>query len=287
MGDWVQCSECGNRYDLDAQAFCSRCGSTTRIASVGPAAVAGTAPRSAALTAARRRAQIGGLLSTILGLLFVVASLGFLFTTLPTPGPNPDAALDNYLESIFLVQPNATFKGGALSLHVVNTTALPANVTLLTPGGKPFLNATTDAKGWLNTTLVEHAAATLRVSIGNRTFARDVLSFPESKLVVILDGNHDATTDSHRLGIEPVRNYARAFLGIIAGAGVLLMAAGICAILLRWHTFALIAPSPTLVLIGYVTVATAGIGLILLFLLEFVALVLVASGKRAFRRKGQ
>lgn len=236
MPETVECSECGASYDSDSHPFCPRCGSTSRGAPL-PGAVASAARHAPG----RRRVQASGAVLLAIGVLFALSSTAGFF--LPE-----QAALESFAESME-GQP-----GG--SLRVVFPAAAPANVTVTDRDGDVLEESAADG-GTVEVDL-ERAVAVVVARQGNATWNQTVIVGTGDVLTLRLP---DVPVEDAPIVASPlISGTLRAAPWVGLGLGAVLVASGLCALLLRaWG------------------VAAAG-ALVALLLMIFVLFVLVLAG---------
>jgi hypothetical protein len=277
---FVQCAECGNRFDAGLTGFCTRCGATAPppgAPGASPAGPAGWQPlRRDGL---RRRVQVGGILLAAWGALLAVACLAFALL--------PTGVLAGQLDSVVDDLGDAALPGGALHVQVLdNGTALAgATVELRTPTGHQLSSNRTDAHGWANATLGEHAAANLTVRAGGHVLERRVLVRDNDTLEARLDVARDPAAGTARLGVDRLVDLLRIGAVVLGAAALLLLAGGVAAVAVRWPVLAIAGPVPVLALTVLLAVATLSVGMFVILVLQAVGLALVVSGRPAFRRR--
>lgn len=275
---WVPCAECGNRYDAETTTFCPRCGST--LHGKDPelrVPVLANDPR-------RRRAQMGGAILLFMGLAF----LGIWGYGLVSAGSHPELSIDSFVG----LTGDSPIPAGDLRLQVLNngTAVANATVSLRLPSGLPFKDGVTDAAGWYNTSLERQAAVNITVHAGNVTFERRAFVVWPNLADVRLDVAKDAPRVSGWLGLEQFNDLAIWFLMFVGAAALLMAVGGGAALALRLPGLAVAAPIPSIVVTSLLFVWTLlvgvfYVGIVLLLALQVTALVMVASGRMAFRRK--
>jgi hypothetical protein len=273
---FVQCPECGNRYDAALTGFCTRCGDTAPAPGTPGASVPAFAqPRRDPL---RRRVQVGGILLATWGALLGIACLAF--AVLPT------GVLATYLDDVVDGLGDAPLAGGELHVQVLDngTAARNATVELHTPRGV-LVSSNATVGGWANVTLGDHAAANLTVRAAGRVLERRVLVRENDTLEVRLDAARDPATAETRLGADRLVELLRIGAGVLAVAALLLLAGGIAALAVRWPVLAIAGPVPVVGLTVLLAVATLSVGMLVILLLQAVGLSLVVSGRSAFRRR--
>ncbi|HUR61570.1 MAG TPA: hypothetical protein VM286_04320 [Candidatus Thermoplasmatota archaeon] len=276
---FVQCVECGNRFDAAQMGFCSRCGAVAPAPGT-PGALAGAsaAPALARRDPLRRRPQVGGILLTTLGALLLASCIGFYVLA--------GAVLGEALGQVVASQGDAPIRGGTLSIHVLDngTAAANATVELRSPAGTLFYSNQT-VGGWANATLGDHAAANITVRAGGHILERRALVLEGDAQDLTLDVSRDAAQDAAWIGMDRLVSFVRIAVGVIAAAALALLLGGIAAVMLRWLPLAIAGPIPALALTLLLVVATLNVGMLVIFLLQAVGLALVVSGRRAFRRR--
>ncbi len=256
----VDCSECGNRYDSQANAFCPRCGNVSKR----PAAAAAFKP--ARYDPRRRRAQIGGIILAVLGGFALMQAAWAAIA----PTPLDDAQLDGFAD-IELFRDQA---GGDIRLRWLdNGTPLAGNVTFTGLNGQALGNVTL-SNGWSNLT----ASA---VAFGNATLVGSNVTVqfytPAGQRV---SGTVDVSAPPNWVAVEqiPATRIIAAFLAFFAGFVLL---GGIMAMRLKAWGLAVAAGFIALVpaLLLAVIVPLAGI---LLAFPTALALAFVFGGRRHF-----
>ncbi len=258
MAESVECAECGNRYDSQVDAFCSRCGSTktgqTFTASVDVAQRGG---------AVRRRVQAGGVILLVMGLLAMVA-----YATIAIA---PAVVVDNM--EVFLTDQ----QGGEVAVQVLQngTPVAGTEVRFVHPDGSVLANASTNAQGWANASA---ASAYLLVEVGD--FQQGVVSLPEATTAMEVD--LATATGGETVGLDTVVSAVRGVSGFFAVMSLFVVAGGIAAIRVQGRGLALggagLGMLPALIL--FVATPTGGVGLLLL--VTGTAFVLIYSGRREF-----
>ncbi|MES2154004.1 MAG: Ig-like domain-containing protein [bacterium] len=277
MPRWVPCAECGNRYDADTTAFCPRCGSTIRGKDPEVRVpVLANDPR-------RRRAQMGGAILLFMGLAF----FGLWGYGLASAGFHPEGSIDSFVG----LTGDSPIPAGDLHLQILdNGTAVPnATVALALPSGVAFKSGITDDNGWFNVTLDRQAAVNITVHAGNITLERRAFVVWPASEEVHLDVADPARSTAW-LGLQEFNQMALVVL-MVSGVAFLLMAVGGgAALALRTPNLAVAAPMPTVVLTGLLflwtlLVGVFYVGIVLLLALQVTAIVMVASGRSAFRKR--
>ncbi len=275
---WVPCAECGSRYDADTTTFCPRCGST--IHGKDPEVrvpVLANDPR-------RRRAQMGGAILLFMGLAFF-AIWGY---GLVSAGFHPEGSIDGFVG----LTGSSPIPAGELHIRVVRDGVAIENATvvLALPSGLPFKSGATNHAGWYNASLERQAAVNITIHAGNVTLERRAFVVWPASEEVLLDVARDPARSTEWLGLQEFNQLAVVGL-ILSGATFLLMAVGGgAALALRLPNLAVGAPVPAIVLTSLLFVWTLlvgvfYIGIVLLLALQMTAIVMVASGRSAFRRR--
>ncbi|MEA3142702.1 MAG: hypothetical protein QOG31_26 [Thermoplasmata archaeon] len=277
---FAQCPECGNRFDAALTGFCTRCGATApppgAPGAPGSAPAPWAPPRRDPL---RRRVQVGGILLATWGALLAIACIAFAVL--------PASVLSGYLGQVVDGLGDTPLPGGELHVQVLanGTAAQNATVEVRSPAGNLTLAARTDAAGWANVTLREHAAANLTVRSGGHVLERRVIVRDNDTLEVRLDVARDPASVADRIGLDRLVSVLRIGATVLGVGALLLLAGGIAALAVRWPVLAIAGPVPVLALTVLLAVATLSVGMFVILVLQAVGVALVVSGRPAFRRR--
>jgi hypothetical protein len=266
---WVPCAECGNRYDADVVGFCTRCGSTLR----------GKDPEVRVPVLAhdprRRRVQMGGAILLFLGL--AVAGVAVFFALLRGP---------DLSEMLVDVVGGSDVAGGHLNVHVVDAGQPVRNATIVIrdPGGVSLGLGATVENGWFNTTLAR-PAADLNITVGQAAFHRRAFVLSAQEQTVEVDVARDPLDQPGWSGLESFSGYGLYIAGGVLLTGLLAALAGAAALALRAQDFAVAGPVPLVLVTGFLLFFFGEVGLLLILGMEVLAMLMVASGRAAFRRR--
>ncbi len=258
--------------------FCPRCGSTVRGKDPEVRVpVLANDPR-------RRRAQMGGAILLFMGLSF----FGLWAYGIVSAGYHPEGSIDSFVG----LTGDSPVPAGDLHIRVLeNGTAVEnATVHLRLPSGLPYLQGATNHAGWYNTTLERQAAVNVTIQVGNVTLERRAFVVWPNTEEVTFDVARDPLHASGWLGLEQFNQIAVVFLMGIGLASLLLAVGGAAALALRLPNLAVAAPIPSIVVTSLLFVWTLlvgvfYVGIVLMLALQVTALVMVASGRSAFRKR--
>ncbi len=274
----VECSECGTRYDSDNNAFCPRCGSTSKG---GP--VAGALQAARRSDPRRRRVQAAGIILMVMG---SVAFAQFLYAAIVVPDLDP--SIYEQLQGTPLADASA---GGAVHLHYLeNGTPLAGlRVRIDAMAGNQSLELTTNDAGWANTTKVPSAFITITVQ-NSTTGANFTAPFvrhayaPFGQTLVVQDDLAKRTGTETPWSAPSLATEVRIIAGFLAGFAVLVAAAGLLAFKLRAFGLALagaiLAVVPALLLALVLPNLLSMLNLVAVVF----ALVFIAKGRSQFAR---
>lgn len=267
----VECSECGNRYDSQANAFCPRCGSTKTGAPM-PGALA----LSRRNDPRRRRIQMAGVLLLVLGALTLVVAIYYLSVLMGGTALSPDTY--DVVAPALGGQP-----GGGATLTILDNGTAAANVTLhlAAMAGNATSNAT--YQGAPLDVPLPGQFTNLTVSQGNRTFFRHLYAPQGIHLNVTVDLARDATGPSWVAA--DMRGIAMVAVGILAGVAATVVLGGIAAMRLQWYPVAVLgAALPTALSLFFALMLLALVYFLYVALFGW-ALVLIARGRPYFRSR--
>lgn len=272
MADPVTCAECGVRYDPAVNAFCPRCGSTVRGATLPPALEAARRHDPS-----RRRVQASGTVLAVVGGLLVLLFLPVMFLSSGFTGQT--------IDDVASQQPEIPVPGGELHLTVLRagTPASGLLVNVSTPAGTPIANGTTDASGRFNASLGDHAFVYATVVAPEGNFTRRAIALDGTSTDVSLDLATDPVESEHWAGLGPLLRVVRILLAVFLAVAAMLCAAGICAMRLRAWAFAVSGAAIGVIPALLLFVASLSLGVLLILLVMGVPLYFIARGRRHFK----
>jgi hypothetical protein len=269
--DTVDCAECGNRYDSQANPFCPKCGSTKTGAPLPGAVAAGTRidPR-------RRRVQLAGVILMVMGLFFLAGTLmGAIFPAASQPDQLYEAA------ATFAPPPGT---GGALDVDFLQNGTPIQNATFtvapLTNSSARVAVPLTAGHAHVNVLPASFTNATLRQ--GNRTWVVRLYVTAGNTAVLRYD-TQDAQRPAWASWDHTAQNRYIA-MGLSAYLALVVWG-GICALRLRRRGWAI--AGAILMLIPAAIILPAFLSLIMILYAALIvwALVLILRGKPYFAAK--
>lgn len=222
--------------------------------------------------------QASGAVLTVLGGLLVLLFVPMLFLSGSLTGAT--------IEELARQDPNLQLPGGEVRLLVQRDGAavpdLPVDVQ--TSDGASLGNGTTDAAGWYNATLGDHAIVRLVVVAPEGNFTRGVVALEGSATTLRLDVAHDPQATSHWAGLSPLLTVVRILLAFFLAVAALLVAAGICAMRLRAWGVAVFGGAVGVLPVLLLFVASLSIGMLLVLLVIGLPVWFIARGRRYFQQ---
>lgn len=271
----VECAECGNRYDSQANPFCPRCGSTKTGAALPGALAAGSRidPR-------RRRVQVAGVALMVIGLFALAGSLYGIVDPQPLPASLYEGMAPFFAKN---AQP-----GGPVHLHVLP--AKQGNATgPLTATIAPYLEPSNrtavaiDPSGQASFT-PRYAYSNLTLTQGNQTWFIHFATKADRTLEADFDANQTAPGTITWFAWNDVRD-ARIAAAVGSAFCAFVVWGGVCALRLRGYGWALAATLSILIPFVLFTLLFPNLVAVLYVLLVGASLVLIIRGKRYFKRR--
>ncbi len=169
--------------------------------------------------------------------------------------------------------------GGEMHLQLLDAGVPIANATVAvhTVTGEAVANATTDAGGWANVTLPEHAAVNVTITHAGQEWRRQVLALDVQE--VIVDVAEDPMETERWIGVDSLLTATRVLSGVFAVMALLVVVGGIAALRLRYRHFATAGAFLGLVPAALLFLATLGLlpAVATILLGGVVALLLMAT----------
>jgi hypothetical protein len=259
----VDCSECGNRYDSDTQAFCPRCGS------VGSNKVAGIVA-AVRFEPGRRRAQVGGLVLIVTAATMLVL-YGMVLATAGTLVAD---------QSLALLQDQP---GGELEIWVDGYVPADGSGTfaVATRAGFGLANGTLDASGGAHVPELSSASVNVTITTHNGTWNREVLVLRgDTQNVTVIPG---VSATSGQLGTDALAGPVRIMVAFFMLVSLFVVLGGVSAVRLRNKNVAIGAAIVGIMPILILAVAVPNIGTMLLLLVMALALGFIVAGRSHFR----